>query len=135
MIAQWIGPMERSGIPKVAAFGNRLAAALADPIKKHHRSADWYDTAHPVNHDVPPVKGSHVGLGHHHDHGKGRDHTNRHLGNPDLGNNDGSGAGITINVTVEGNIYGAGGTKQLAADLEKYLRRSTRGGQRLVGAY
>jgi len=86
-------------------------------VKDGHKSADWYDTARPVNHDVAPLPWRH----------------RRHPSNPDVG--DSSDGGITINVTVQGNIYGPGGTKQLAADLDRYLRRSKRGGQRLVGAY
>jgi len=116
MIDQWLGPMERSGLPKVAHFASRLAAAMSG-VKDGHKSADWYDTARPVNHDVAPLPWRH----------------RRHPSNPDVG--DSSDGGITINVTVQGNIYGPGGTKQLAADLDRYLRRSKRGGQRLVGAY
>jgi hypothetical protein len=115
MIDSWIGPMLRHGMVKVP----RAAKKLADYFRT-------LEGARPVHHVVPPVP-----MGHH------RRHRWDDAANPDTGrhHDTDTDAGVIINVTVKGNIYGTGGVKQLAADLETYMKRSRRGGARLVGAF
>ena len=117
MIEAWIGPMLRHGMTRVPAAARKLAAYL--------KSLDGrYGIGDPAIAAPTPYK--------RHDH---RRHHHDHVSNPHPAAQDDTGSGVTINVTVNGNIYGTGGTKQLAADLEKYMRRSKRGGARLVGAF
>lgn len=121
MIEAWIGPMERHGMRRVPAAAQRLAHYLATLGKMdtgHHRSGDWHDTAAPL-----PTRAHHAR------------HRWQDAHNPDLRDNDDDGASVVVNVTVQGNVYGTGGVKQLATDIENYMRRSKRGGGRLVGAF
>lgn len=115
MIDRWVDPMLRHGMRRVPAAARRLAEWMAEADQP--RSSDWSDTPAPI---------SRVS--------RARRRRWDDTANPDL-DTDSTGDQITINVTVEGNVYGSGGTKQLAADLEKHLRRTQRGGRRLVGAY
>lgn len=118
MIDQWIGPMLKHGMRKVPAAARQLAEYLKS-LDGHNGIGDPAIAA-PTSYKR-------------HDH---RRHNHNHVSNPDpVAQDDTSGSGVTVHVTVNGNIYGTGGTKQLAADLEKYIRRSKRGGARLVGAF
>ncbi len=112
MIDAWIQPMLRHGMVKVPKAAQQLAEWMK--AAGQQKSADWYDTAAPLH-----------------------QHRRRHNGvsNPSVADTTDSSAGITINVTVQGNVYGTGGVKQLAKDLETYIKRSQRGGARLVGAF
>lgn len=115
MIESWLKPMSRHGRVRVSQVSSELAARFA-------RLND-IDGPHPVGHDVDALPW-------HRRHGRPGSSSN-----PGPGADSSDSGGDVYHITVNGNIYGQGGIKQLASDLDRYRRRSKRGGDRYVGAF
>ncbi len=127
-------PPEEGPLHDVPHWGPHMVDLWARTTTAHARlvvpkAANYLAGLMAKYHITPPLQAPETGHGARHHH--------NHLSNPSVAADGTTGAGdnITVNVTVQGNVYGNGGVKQLATDLENYIKRSKRGGARLVGAF